>query len=484
MLNLFQKKTKIIATYGPSCSDKAVVKSLILNGTDMFRINMSHNDDPDYIKDVIQTIRAVSADVKKHVGIFVDLQGPKIRVGDFSQGPINLKASDTVTLTSQDIDSTSTNIYVDYPHLADDVSLGDPVYIDDGKLKLAVVEIKELDVVCQVEVGGKVSNHKGVNFPKTRLSIPAFTDKDKRDAITGLSMEVDYVALSFVSKASDVQSFREFLKDQGYSDVKIISKIEKQQAVDNIKSIIEISDAIMVARGDLGVEVGVENVPKYQKQIIHECNFKIKPVIVATQMLDSMITSTTATRAEVSDIANAIYDSCDAVMLSGETAIGVNPANVVKVMAEICAASDNHADELKHQSSTIRKKIFETVNVATSICKAADQIADENNAKIILSFTSSGNTPLIASKINSSLPIIAPTDSHVVCQRLSLYKGVTPMMLPKMYSEIYRWTDMINIAIEQARQLKWVDTGDIIIVTAGIPIGKSNGINSIRIITV
>ena len=326
---IFNKKTKIIATYGPACKSTKVIENLIKNGTDLFRLNMSHNDDATELSGIVKNIRKTAKKLDKHIGIFCDLQGPKIRLGEFENGSAILKDNQFVTLTSRKIKCSDKKMYVDYEHIANDVKIGDVVFIDDGKLSLTVTKIEGTDVICKINIGGKVSNHKGVNFPHTVLSIPAFTEKDKRDALTGIKLGVDYIALSFVSTKYDVISFKEYLFNSGGKSIKIISKIEKKQAIENHVGIIEESDAIMVARGDLGVEVGLENVPKLQKQIIQECNSKIKPVIVATQMLESMIQSNTATRAEVSDIANAIYDNCDAVMLSGETAVGTDPANVV-----------------------------------------------------------------------------------------------------------------------------------------------------------
>ena len=321
-------------------------------------------------------------------------------------------------------------------------------------------------------------------MPFTKLSMSAFTKKDEKDALTAIKVKCDYVALSFVASAYDVISFRRFLDENGGEGFKIISKIERQQAVDNLIEIVQQSDAVMVARGDLGVEIGNKRVPRIQKQIIQTCNKYIKPVIVATQMLESMIGSQVATRAEVSDIANAIYDHCDAVMLSAETAVGVDPVNAVSVMAEICEEADNHLVQVRKDESTISKRLFAYHTTATSFCRAADQIAEENNAKVIMAFTSSGNTPLIASKLNSLFPIIAPTDSEEVCNQLCLFRGVIPIMMPKLFSEIYRWTDMIYLAVKQSEIQGHVEKGDCVVVTAGIPIGRSNGINSIRIINV
>ena len=295
--------------------------------------------------------------------------------------------------------------------------------------------------------------------------------------------DLEYIALSFVSDERDIKSFREYLDSIGGEKIKIIAKVERQQAIDNIIPIIDVADAIMVARGDMGVEIGVEKVPKTQKMIIRESNRRIKPVIVATQMLESMINSNTATRAEVSDVANAIYDGCDAVMLSGETAVGENPENVIHVMKNICEASDKHMVEIKKEDQISKNYFFQKTR-ATSFCKAADQIAEENRARAIMAFTSSGNTPLIASKLNSVFPIIAPTDDENVFRSMSIFRGVIPMMMPKNFKDIARWTNMIDIAVKKAKSIGWVNKGDTLVVTAGIPLGQSNGINSIRIITV
>ncbi len=356
------------------------------------------------------------------------------------------------------------------------------IFVDDGKIHLRVIDTQNQKVNVEVVQGGAIGNKKGVNLPHTRSKISPLTEKDISDAIAGVAAGIDYIALSFVSQASDVQLLRQLLSKHNGDDIRIIAKIERQQAIQNIGHIADSADAIMVARGDLGVEIELPNVPKAQKLIIHEANQRLKPVIVATQMLESMISSLSATRAEVSDVANAIYDECDAVMLSGETATGIDPVNVVRVMADICTATDRHMMVLKRES-TVRPRTFARPSTAVSICAAADRIADENNAAIIMSFTSSGSTPLIASKFNPSAPIIAPTDNDRVCQRMSIYRGVLPMMMPRQFHDITRWTDMIHLAVQEAIHLNLVSRDETIVVTAGIPIGQSNGINSIRVIT-
>ena len=480
----FVKKTKIIATYGPACEKKGVLENLFKEGVNVIRLNASHTSDPETLKATVKRIRKISKDEGYCIGIFLDLQGPKIRVGTFKEPKTLLKLNSHVKITVKKQEGSAKSFYVDYPLFLEDIKVNDPIFIDDGKIKGIIEEVHEDYALCKITTTGVVSNHKGVNLPASKLSMTAFTEKDKKDAITAIGLGIEYVALSFASSANDLITFKQYLKENGGEKLKVISKIERQQAVDNLEDIIKHSDAVMVARGDLGVEIGVEKVPVVQKRIIKLCNRYIKPVIVATQMLESMIQSNTATRAEVSDVANAIYDRCDMVMLSAETAVGIDPVNVVKVMTQICKESDKDLMDMKKRQEYVYKNIFECDTTVTSFCKAANQIAEENNATAIMAFTSSGNTPLIASKINSVLPIIAPTDSIEVYRCMSLYRGVTSMMMPKSFDQIAKWTDMINMAVKKCKELELLKKGDKVVVTAGIPIGQSNGINSIRIITV
>jgi pyruvate kinase len=481
-MNLFEKKTKIIATLGPSSASEEQIRSLINSGLNIVRINASHQSKPEEVKSIVDTVRDVAKELGKHIGIFLDLQGPKIRVGKIKDNKAVLKSGEKFKLYETDILGDETKASVSFDGFLQDVQLDDSVFIDDGKVKLRVNAKMDDYVECIIEQGGDISNHKGVNLPNTSLGNSAITEKDLEDAKLAVINDLDYIALSFVSEANDVQILRDYLKELGGETIKIIAKIERQLAVDNIEKIVELSDAIMVARGDLGVEIGVENVPRVQKRIITESIAQLKPVIVATQMLESMIKSLTATRAEVSDVANAIYDRCDAVMLSGETAIGIDPSNVIQTMRRIIVATDEHMGELKRKNNFIDHFVNE--DRATSICRAADQIAIENRATAVMAFTSSGNTPLIASRLNAIYPIISPTDEPDVLGRMSLYRGVFPMMMPKKFKEIYRWTDMIRLAVSEAKRLKYLKKGDRIVVTAGIPIGESNGINSIRVIDI
>ncbi len=478
-----ERKTKIIATLGPASASKSVLMEMIREGVDVIRLNASHQSDPAVIRSQVKLIRTCSSELEKPVGIFLDLQGPKIRLGNFKQDKVFLKKGQTYRLTTRPVIGDEHIGHVSYAGFVQDVAEGQPVFIDDGRVSLTIVKKHPDEVVCHVVQEGYVSNHKGINLPLTKISMSALTAKDQEDVKLAVDNQLEYIALSFVSTADDVFELREALQNLGGQDIKIISKLERQFAVDHMESIIEASDVVMVARGDLGVEIGIANVPKVQKMIIREANKRLKPVIVATQMLESMIQAEMATRAEVSDVANAIYDRCDAVMLSGETAVGLNPVNVIKTMASICIATDQHMVDIKLDHSRSKHAPI-AHSLAMSFCKAADDVAQENGARIIMAFTSSGNTPLIASKLNPAMPIVAPTDSLSVCSRMTLYRGVIPMLLPKKYVDIHRWTDMITLAIKNAKHIGVVSTGDFVVVTAGIPIGQSNGINSIRIVTV
>ena len=482
-MSFINKKTKIIATLGPACMDGNILNKMLKAGTDMIRINASHNENSDDLVDLIKLVRSSAAEVEKNTGIFLDLQGPKIRLGTFKNGKTLIKKRQQFILTSRNISGNSKEAHISYSNFYQDVKEKDIIYIDDGKIILKVEAIQEKDVICRVMRGGKLSDNKGVNLPMTEMSVNPFTKKDKEDTLNAIKAGVDYIALSFVSSAKNIRDFRSFLNNNNGEQIQIIAKIERQKAVDNLNEIIESADAIMVARGDLGVEVGIEKVPQIQKRIIYKCNKKVKPVIVATQMLESMIKAELATRAEVSDVANAIYDNCDAVMLSGETAVGINPVQVIETMSSICAAADEHLDELINEHNIFPKSNLNH-SIATSFCKAASQVALENDAKAIMAFTSSGNTPLIASKTKTSHLIIAPTDEMYLCCRMSIYRGVIPLLLPKKFKDILRWRDMIKMAVEECKNFKYLKTNDIAVITAGIPIGQSNGINSIRIITV
>lgn len=485
MKDFSEKRTKILATLGPSSSSENVLSALFDKGVDIIRINASHYKNPNMIGAHIKLVRKVAAKKDIPIGILVDLQGPKIRVGIFSGDGIELVNGSEFTLyKDHDRLGDLEGIGISYPGLIDDLELGDPVYIDDGKVRLRVASKTADSVTCKVEVGGGVSNNKGINIPNTKLSQSVLTEKDKHDLAVAVKSGVEYVALSFVSEAKDIVEMREYMHSLGGKDLDIIAKIERRSAVDDIVNILRETDVVMVARGDLGVEIGIEHVPQVQKQIIREGMKYIRPVIVATQMLESMVQSVIATRAEVSDVANAIYDRCDAVMLSGETAVGIDPVNVVNTMSNICKATDHHRVELKRTRYSQVIRLFENSSTATSICKAADQIAEENQADVMLAFTSSGSTARILSKLNSSMPIIAPTDNPSVQRKMNLYRGVIPIAMKKSFSEIKSWEEMIHLTVDDLCDQGLLIKGDKVIITAGIPIGITGGTNSIRMIVV
>jgi pyruvate kinase len=476
------KRTKIIATLGPASNTPSKVKQLIQAGVDIFRINASHLRHSDEIYPLVEIVRSASAAADRAVGVFLDLQGPKIRIGDLKSEFIRLKNGAEFTITTTPIEGDDTMVSINYAGLPKDVSIGDAIFIDDGRVRLKVISKTKTTITCKVMQGGLLSRRKGVNLPDTLTHLSALSDKDKSDLQAALNAKVDFIALSFVSTPKDVIELRAYMAKFGGEKTHIIAKIERPVALDYLQEIVDVSDAVMVARGDLGVEVGVENVPRLQKRIVKMCNRRLKPVIVATQMLESMIQSSIATRAEVSDVANAVYDRCDAVMLSGETAVGIDPVNAVKTMRQICDVSDEHMYKMKRQDHpplgiTVKSR-------ALSFCKAADQIAEENEATAIIAFTSSGNTPLVASKLNPTVPIISPTDNEAASTRMVLYRGVIPLNMPTKFEEIYEWRAMIGIAIEECKRLGYLKVGDIVVVTAGIPIGISGGINSIRLVEV
>ena len=479
------KRTKIIATLGPATNNEETLSKILLEGVDVIRLNGSHYRNPENIKSDIELVRSTAEKVNKHTAIFFDLQGPKIRIGKFEkEGAILETGQSFLIKPDSELIGNANECGVTTPDILKDLNQGEPVFIDDGNIRLFIESIQDGVLHCKVTQGGKVSSHKGMNLPLSKISVSAITEKDEEDILSAVKYGVDYIALSFVSEAKDVLDLKARLKANNAEHIGVISKIERRSAVDNVIEIVEASDVVMVARGDLGVEVGLEKVPEIQKRTIRECNRLTTPVIVATQMLESMVTKPTATRAEVSDIANAIYDRCESVMLSAETAVGDFPVEVVQSMRRICEASDKHLAELKKSKYSQVKRVFQVKSAATTFCKAADQISEETNADVMIAFTSSGTTALISSKLNPSIPIIAPTDNIEVIRRMALYRGVIPMLMKKKFTDIQSWGSMIKMALEDAKDLNLVNVGDLAIVTAGYPLGRPGGTNSIRMIEV
>lgn len=468
------KKTKIVCTIGPSSEKPEILEELIKNGMNVARLNFSHGTHEEHLEK-IKTIRKVRRKLNVPVAIMLDTKGPEIRTGNFDVDEVYLKPNDTFTLTTRDIIGNANIVSVSYKGLPNDVEVGSIIYIDDGLVQLEVTEIKDgTEVVCKALNNGILSNHKGVNLPGSKTNLPSITPKDVDDIKFGIENDVDFIAASFVRKKEDVYDIRRVLEDHGGENIKIISKIESQEGVDNIDEIIEASDGIMVARGDLGVEIKTELIPIVQKQIIRKVNMASKPVITATQMLDSMIRNPRPTRAETTDVANAIIDGTDCVMLSGETAGGKYPVEAVNTMRNICITTE--------LSDDFNKNVYETDistinNITNAIAKNTCDIAKELDAKAIISCTSSGNTSRVLSKFKPKTNIVAATITEKVARQLSVVWGVYPVVI----QEAKETDELIERAIFAAINEKYVNEGDLTVVTAGIPLGISGNSNLIKV---
>jgi len=466
------KRTKIVCTLGPASEKEEVLTALIENGLNVTRMNFSHGSHEEH-KGRMDLVKKVREKLNKPVAILLDTKGPEIRTGNFDQPEVLLEEGQKFTITMKDVMGTKEMCTVSYKGLADDVVVGDTILIDDGLVGLRVDEVNGDDILCTVENSGIVKNHKGVNVPGVKINLPALTDKDISDIEFGISQGIDFIAASFVRKVSDVLAIREVLERNNATDIQIISKIENQEGVDNLDEIIAISDGIMVARGDLGVEIPTEEIPVVQKMMIEKCNKAGKPVITATQMLDSMMRNPRPTRAEVTDVANAIYDGTDAIMLSGETAAGKYPVEAVKTMATIAKRTEEtlNYDDLLSKSSKNNETVTDAISHAT--CTTAVNL----NASAIITSTSSGHTPRMVSKCRPKSPIIAATNDERVMRRLALTWGVYPVK-----ADVASNTDeVIENSIESSKQAGYINNGELVVITAGVPVGMSGTTNLIKV---
>lgn len=424
--HLSSRKTKIIATLGPASDTPEVIYNLIKAGVNVFRLNMSHGEHESHRK-LYQLIRESAEALNEHIAIFADLCGPKIRTGKFKNGSIIIKTGDRVVVTTRDILGEDNLIPCQYAALADDVKAGDRILLDDGKFELKVIAKDAQDISCEVIYGGELKNNKGINLPGVNVSCPSLTVKDRADALFALDLGVDYLALSFVRKAEDINDLRQLITSNGY-DTHIIAKIEKPEALINGHDIINASDAIMIARGDLGVELNPEDVPIAQHQLIKSARALNKPVIVATQMLESMIENSRPTRAEVTDVSNAVYCSTDAVMLSGETAAGHFPVEAVEMMSRVIKQTEAFMREqdvfgkLAHRDNEQKPLPF-----GDAIANATAQLCFDLHAKAIVSITSGGMSVVTLSSARPAAPLIAISANKWICQRMNLYWGVIPI---------------------------------------------------------
>jgi pyruvate kinase len=471
---LNNRRAKIICTLGPSSNTYDRIKELALAGMNVARLNFSHGTHENHLNN-INLIRQISLELQKPIAIMQDLQGPKIRIQKFKNAKIELKANQNFILTTENIIGDEFKVAVSYPEFTKDVNPGDYVLLDDGLIKLQVQEIRGKDVDCRVIFGGILSDHKGLNLPGSILSIDPLTTKDLVDLEFGIKHIVDYIALSFVQKASDVKYLKKLIKNKN-TEIPVIAKIEKPQAVDCLKEIVHISDAIMVARGDLGVEVNAEEVPSIQKKIIKYCNSKGVPVITATQMLDSMIHNPRPTRAEASDVANAVLDGSDAVMLSGETASGKFPVESVQTMDKIIQLIEN--DHLTSGSEIRRRQRDTKYSVAMSIGHAACDAAELVEAKAIVCLTQSGSTAKTIAQFRPDNMIIAITSKDITMFRLSLIWGVRSF-------SVGEFKENIDDAVKDIRKIllekSIVNKGDTVIITAGLPFINRRKTNMLRI---
>ncbi|MDA3903603.1 MAG: pyruvate kinase [Desulfuromusa sp.] len=468
------RRTKIVATVGPSCAEKSQLESLLKAGVDVFRLNFSHGE-LEQKATWIQQIRDLSAAYQKTVSILGDLQGPKIRTGLMRGGSQQLEVGQEVVITTADVEGADGVIPTSYQALPQDVIPGNQILLDDGQLELEVLRIEADDVFCRVKVGGVLKNRKGINLPGVNVSAPAMTEKDFADLEFAINHQLDWIALSFVRTAEEVDRLKQLLAEQN-STMKVIAKIEKPEAVANFSAILAVTDGVMVARGDLGVEVPSEQVPLIQKRIIRECNLQGKPVITATQMLESMIAHPRPTRAETSDVANAILDGTDAVMLSGETAAGLYPVEAVKVMDRV-ARDVEREPKLKSRHYLFAEPSLSQQSLPDTIGHAACQVAENIGAAAILAFTQTGSTAALIAKYQPALPIIAVTPNQQVKRQLALYRGVDSMLV-----DIQGDTEAQILSVEAAvLEHGLLKCSDIVVITMGSPLSAPGTTNLLKV---
>ena len=467
------RKTKIVCTMGPSTDKDDVLRQLMLEGMNVARCNFSHGSYEEH-KKRMDRIKKFRKELGLPVAILLDTKGPEVRLKSFKDGKVVLEEGQLFTLTADEVEGTKEKVSVTYSRLYEDLEEGMKVLIDDGLIEMKVEKVDRNNIICRVINGGTISNNKGVNVPEVDLSMPYISDKDREDILFGISQDVDFIAASFVQKKEDILQLRKLLEKNGGEEIKIISKIENAQGVANIDDIIEVSDGIMVARGDMGVEIPYEEVPVIQKKIIKKAYRAGKQVITATQMLESMIKNPRPTRAETTDIANAVYDGTSAIMLSGETAAGAYPVEALKTMVRIAERTEEDVD--------YRKRFFEydrkvNPDITDAICHATCTTAHDLNAKAIVTVTKSGRSGRMISRYRPECDIISCATTEKVCRQLALSWGVTPILI-KEEKEVF---DLFDKAIQAAVKAELLKKGDLTVITSGVPIGISGTTNMIKV---
>ena len=471
----FMRKTKIICTIGPACEAEEKLRELMLAGMNVARFNFSHGTHEEH-KIKFERVNKISSELGLQVATLLDTKGPEIRLGDIEGGKTELVSGQKFTLTTEEIIGNSEKASITYANLKDDISVGTTILIDDGLIEMTVDAIEENDIICTVVNGGPISNHKGVNVPGAVLSMPYISDVDRSDIMFGCDMGFDFLAASFVRCREDILEVRKILDEQ-QSTMKIIAKIENMQGIRNLEEILTVSDGIMVARGDMGVEIPMEEVPVIQKRMIKMAERMGKHVITATQMLESMIKNPRPTRAEATDIANAIYDGTTAIMLSGESAAGRYPTEAVKTMAKIAERTEQDID----YEGRMRNRAFSgNPDVTTAISHATCMTAMDLKAAAIITVTISGFTAGMIARYKPGCPVIACSVSPRVCRQLSLLWGVTPLWIARESST----DDLFEVAVAAAEKAGYIKKGDVVVLTAGVPLGVSGNTNMIRVVEV
>lgn len=462
------RKTKIVCTIGPATKEVETLKKLILAGMNVARINFSHGNYEDQ-KVYIDNVKRAREELNMPVALLLDTQGPEIRTGKLEQMPVELKAHDIFTLVNEDIIGNKERVSISYKELYKDIKIGTQILIDDGKIELEVTEIKGKDIVCTVTNGGMLGNRKSINLPGTHVNLPSLKEKDIQDLKDGCKADFDFVAASFVRNAGDIKDIRKVLDENGGEKIKIISKIENQEGIDNLDEIIEASDGIMVARGDLGVEIPFYEVPIMQKKFIQKCNDAGKLVITATQMLDSMTENPNPTRAEISDVANAIFDVTGAIMLSGESAMGKYPIKCVETMDQIALAVEGYIKYWKR--FTRREHDLQGLDYEFNLSHSVTSTAMEMKAKAIFAYTETGNTPRMIASFLPCCPIYALTSNEKTYRQLALAWNTTPILI----KDKSKPNDVISEGIEKAKKEGYVKEGDVVVIAGGASILSNHG---------
>ena len=471
------RRTKIVCTIGPATNSEEMLTRLVRSGMNVARLNFSHGTH-EYHKDTLERIKRVRRREGMPVAILLDTKGPEIRVKDFKDGFAELREGAEFTLTTREIEGTEQAVTVTYAGMPAELSEDNSILIDDGNIELCVKRCTETDVICQVVRGGRISNHKGINVPNVHLDIPFLSEQDQSDILFGIENDVDFIAASFVRCKEDVIALRKFVDYHGARDLRIIAKIENIEGVNNFDEILRYADGIMVARGDMGVELSFERLPGLQKRFIKKCYQSGKMVITATQMLESMISHANPTRAEITDVANAVFDGTSAVMLSGETAMGKYPALAVEVMGRIVTQAENDAFEMDAYAGISYE--IDNNDTTNAVCDATCTTARDISAKAIIAVTKSGQTARRMSKFRPVQPIVAATPVEKTFHQLALSWGVFPVLARLQSSS----DELLLHAIDCAKQIDAVENGDIVVIAAGIPLDTTGSTNLMRVAVV